>query len=301
MLNLAYEWMLLLLLRPFYEPHVQKLAAVSSGVGRVEDLRKLCRLANEECPKSANRVLELLRSYDKLFTLRLSPVTNVQIAYLAGKTHLRTVIAGGMGEKKAAAAGLRAREKVLEAAKHLRAIGETWTSGTVTGEMLEKELEGEVNRQNEMAEAMPRRSPPTDASQESHSSPSLLAPPSGSLPSRTVRPAAPRAIPFTSHQSVRPGDYLVMTDGPINTAAYVGGSSESPTNKRQRSTPSSPDPASKRRMHSPPYQSPGGGEFLSLDVFSRRNNEDVFFVFSLLQFLCCHKRRGFRTIHPFLH
>lgn len=268
MLNLAYEWMLLLLLRPFYEPHVQKLAA--SGVGRVEELRKLCRLANEECPKSANRVLELLRSYDKLFTLRLCPVTNVQIAYLAGKTHLRTVIAGGVGEKKAAAAGLRARDKVLECARHLRAIGETWTSGSVTAEMLEKDLEREIERQNGIAEALARRTPPADASQESQSTQTLLAPPSGSVPSRTVRPTAPRAIPSTSHHSVRPHEFLATTDGLANIASYIGGSSESPTNKRQRSSPPIPDPAPKRRMQqraSPPYQSLGASEFLEVDLF----------------------------------
>lgn len=173
MLNLAYEWMLLLLLRPFYEPEMQKLAFAGTSARdqdddgeaspthgtqfrpqtHAEDVRRIARLANEECPKSAQRVLELLNAYHGLYSLRRSPVTSVQIAYHAGKTFLKIVVAGGgaivSGKgKKAIQAGMKAREKVRECVAHLRAIGESWASGGVTAEMLEKELEAEIERQD---------------------------------------------------------------------------------------------------------------------------------------------------------
>lgn len=161
MLNLAFEWMLLLLLRPFYQPPLTKTEADDANEPlphphphrHGEDLRKISRLANEECPKSATRVLELLCAYDKLFTLRLCPVTNVQIAYHAGKTCLTTVFAGGCpgSGKKQVQAGLKARDKVRECVSHLKKIGESWASGIVTADMLEKELEGEIERQDKRA------------------------------------------------------------------------------------------------------------------------------------------------------
>ncbi|KAF8310467.1 hypothetical protein DL93DRAFT_2169661 [Clavulina sp. PMI_390] len=236
MLNLAYEWQLLLLFRPFYEPRIQKLVLSSSSsassssapmatsnsqpgsnggsrtrptpppypssssqsqsgtpnLARAEELRQLCLLANDECPKSATRVLDMLKAYDKLFGLRLSPVTSVQIAYLAGKTCLQTVIAGAPGAstvgnpgagtnssasasanatagKKAVAAGLKAREKVRDSARYLRLIGQTWVSGVVTADMLETELEGEIARQDGVVTGPPN--PPNPPPLNSGSNP----------------------------------------------------------------------------------------------------------------------------------
>ena len=68
------------------------------------------------------------KTYDKLFTLYLTPlhVTNVQVAYHAGKMLMRIIISGGYGRTKATQAGLKARDKVRKCARQMRAIGETW-------------------------------------------------------------------------------------------------------------------------------------------------------------------------------
>lgn len=273
MLNLAYEWMLLLLLRPFYEPNAQKLALVTGGrpVRREEDLRKLFRLANQECPKSAARVLDLLSAYDKLFTLRLCPVTNIQIAYLAGKTLLRTVIAGGPvpgnseNSKKAVAAGLKARDRVRECARHLRAIGETWISGILTADMLEKELDGEIERQQQTRRASsrsPSRSPrnqpasiplsqqgsPTGAQAKAKAKKTPGSPPKQSLPAHA------NMVPIVSSRLVPPTEYLGAPNAVATSSgvAHVPGGSPASPNKgvKRRMSPSipNPEPVSKRSM-----------------------------------------------------
>lgn len=173
MLNLASEWMRLLLLRTFYQPEIhsstftqqtQPTSPTSPSsptssfprfaipVGRkAEPIRKLFELGKDECPKSATRVLELIKAYDRLFTLRFAPMTVVQMAYISGKTMMRTVVAGastrpGVGSKTITA-GRKARDQVRECIGYLRSIGLTWPSGNVTADLLEKELEGEIQNQ----------------------------------------------------------------------------------------------------------------------------------------------------------
>ena len=228
-LNIMHVWMILLLLRPFYEPHIQKLAvSANDGVAAErslmrdnEDLKKIYRLANEECPKAAGRMLDLFQAYDKLFTLRLSPLTNVQIAYLAGKTLMRTVSAGGYGGTKATQAGLKAREKVRECAKLLRAIGETWPSGIVTAGVLEKDLDAEIEKQNMSFVRSPNNNtfpiPPTSNSR--------------------ITASPPAAIPIVSSRFVMPKDDLGAADTVGTSSGSVDSVPESPK-KRRRTIPS---------------------------------------------------------------
>ncbi|KAF8313770.1 hypothetical protein DL93DRAFT_1117073 [Clavulina sp. PMI_390] len=109
-----------------------------------EDLfRRLCSLANTECVSRANHALALVAGYDKLFGLRNTNVTMVQIIYQVGETLLRGVVSGlrtGAGER-AMAAGAKAREKVHECIKWLKIVGETYKSGTDSARNLELALE----------------------------------------------------------------------------------------------------------------------------------------------------------------
>jgi hypothetical protein len=258
-LNLVYEWMVLLLLRPFHEPQAHKLAmAATDGMTtrrnlsrNTEDLKRIYRLANEECPKSASRVLELFQTYDKLFTLRLTPLTNVQIAYHAGKTLMRIVISGGFGRTKATQAGLKARDKVRECAKQLRAIGETWPSGLVTAEMLEKDLEAEIGRQGMAAQLSP------------------LSPKNGTAPvppapiTATGIATSPKDVPIVSPRFVLPNEYLGTADIAGPSSASRGNTPEIHTKKR-RNSPETTGPSAKRttrrarfdesHLHDPPPQ-----------------------------------------------
>ena len=240
-LNLVYEWMTLLLLRPFHEPHAHKLAmAATDGMTtrrslsrNTGDLKGIYRLANEECPKSASRILDLFQTYDKLFTLRLTPLTNVHIAYHAGKTLMRIVISGGYGGTKATQAGLKARDKVRECAKQLRAIGETWPTGVVTAEMLEKDLEAEIGRQS----VAPQLSP--------------LSPKNGTAPTPPAPIAAtriatsPRDVPIVSPRFVLPNEYLGTADTAGPSSVSCDSTPESP-NKKRRNSPETTGPSAKR-------------------------------------------------------
>lgn len=249
MLNLMYEWMILLLLRPFYEPHLRKLAMSTSDSQDTarslskdnEDLKKIYRLANEECPKSAGRVLDLFQAYEKLFTLRLTPLTTVQIAYHAGKTLMRTVSAGSHGGPKAVQAGLKAREKLRECVKQLRSIGETWIGGLVTAEMLEKDLDAEIERQTK-ASMISSRSP-KNSNALVPAAPNTVA----TKATRTATASSPKAIPIVSPRFVLPNDYL----GAANTVGPSSGNlddlPEGP-NKKRRSSPSILAPGPKRAV-----------------------------------------------------
>jgi len=244
-LNLVYEWMTLLLLGSFHEPQAHKLAmAAADGMttgGRLsrnnEDLKRIDRLANEECPKSAKRILDLFQTYDKLFTLRLTSLTNVQIAYHAGKTLMRIVISGSYGRTKAIQAGLRARDKVRECAKQLRAMGETWPSGVVTAEMLEKDLEAEIGRQS-MA---PQFSPLSPKNGTAPIPPAPI-----TAPTKATRIAtSPKDVPTVSPRFVSPNEYLGTTDTVGHSSVSRDSTPESPTRKR-RNSPETTGPSAKR-------------------------------------------------------
>ena len=124
--HIMHVWMILLLC-PFYELHLQKLVvSANDGVAAkrslVRDngyLNEIYRLVNKECPNGAGHMLNLFQAYDELFTLRLSPLMNVQLAYVASKTLMHMVSTGGYGEAKATQASLEAHKKVRECAKLL--------------------------------------------------------------------------------------------------------------------------------------------------------------------------------------
>ena len=155
-LNLAFHWLLILLLRPFFKPHIKVQPPVpptgeitSTSTKRHDSvLLKLRESALNECPSSATQIVSLFNAYSRLYTLRLSTVTAVQIAYIAGKTHLVTILTGG---PDSSAKSRKARVEFLECVQILREIGETWTSGRVTADMLQALLQrGEGRMQQNM-------------------------------------------------------------------------------------------------------------------------------------------------------
>lgn len=228
-LHLMYEWMVLLLLGPFYKPYFQDFVMLGSNEKDNEDLGRICRLAGEECPGSASRVLDLLRTYDTLFTLRLSPLTNVQIAYHAGRTLMRTVSTGYYGGAQATQAGHEAREKVRECVKQLRVIGGAWSGGVTTAEILEKDLEAEIEKQNKVPVFF--RWSPTPPN-----------PPTPKPAATRVPTPSPKAVPIVSPWFVSPNDYF----GAANTAGLSSGSPNTSSgranSKRRASPPNGPYP-----------------------------------------------------------
>jgi len=149
------------------------------------------------------------------------PLTIVQIAYQAGKTLMRTVSAGSHGGTKATQAGNKARERVRECAKQLRTIGETWTGGLITAEILEKDLEAAIEKQSKRSMPSPR-SPMTIPAGPSSTT---------ATATRTATASSPKALAIIQRRS--PGS---LDDDP-----------GSPPKKR-RSSPSITGPVPKRTM-----------------------------------------------------
>lgn len=148
MLNLAFHWLVILLLRPFFKPHIplrsREAVAGGASLSRNSSLRsqhrdsillKLREAALKECPSAAAHIVSLFGAYRRLYGLRLSTITAVQIAYIAGKTHLVAILAAA-GAGSSSTASRKARGDFLECVQILREIGETWSSGKVTAEML---------------------------------------------------------------------------------------------------------------------------------------------------------------------
>ncbi|KAF9502769.1 hypothetical protein BS47DRAFT_1028156 [Hydnum rufescens UP504] len=159
MINLAFHWLLILLLHPFFKPHIKvqppSFSEIPSSGGSTKRrdfaLLKLREAALNECPTSATHILSLFAAYRRLYTLRLTPVTAVQIAYTAGKTHLATILAGGPNPSTKAR---KAKGEFLECVQILKEIGESWASGRLTAEMLQTLLvRGEKRMQQALVAA----------------------------------------------------------------------------------------------------------------------------------------------------
>jgi hypothetical protein len=145
MLNLAYHWLRILLLRPFFKPETKIQSPDEPPLNGTSTRRSdpaLLRLreqAKKICPASATLIVALFGAYRRLYTLRLSNVTAVQIAYTTGKTHFLTIVASGPNEP---ARARKAKEGFQECVRILREMGESWVSGSVMANILEGLLLG---------------------------------------------------------------------------------------------------------------------------------------------------------------
>ncbi|KAF9521080.1 hypothetical protein BS47DRAFT_1357025 [Hydnum rufescens UP504] len=145
MLNLAYHWLLILLLRPFFRPDTKFQSPgeppLNGRSTRCSDpaFLRLREQAKKTCPASATLIVALFGTYRRLYTLRLSNVTAVQIAYTTGKTHFLTIVASGPNEP---ARARKAKEGFQECVRILREMGESWVSGSVMANILEGLLLG---------------------------------------------------------------------------------------------------------------------------------------------------------------
>lgn len=139
MLHLACYWLQLLLLRPFFLPREKLINPNTSttpftppAIAYRNSVRfSLRETALIECPKAAGRIVVLFQAYRTIFGLRLITITAVQIAYIAGKMHI--VLAS------AASSDLswqRSSDDAIACIHALREVGETWTSGKASADVL---------------------------------------------------------------------------------------------------------------------------------------------------------------------
>jgi hypothetical protein len=143
MLNMVFHWLLILLLSPFFKPHIKIRPPASSTETSLDGtparrrdifLSKLRTAALNECPSSATYIVSLFGAYRRLHTLRLSNLTAIQVVYTAGKTHLVTILAGDLNPS---AVAMKVREEFVECVQIMKEMGETWASARFMADILQ--------------------------------------------------------------------------------------------------------------------------------------------------------------------
>lgn len=144
MINIAYHWLVILLLRPLFRPGVSVATPVNStdpeGHAK-KSLQTIREAAAAQCPSSANQIVRLLDRYDALYGLRFSSLPALQMAYTAGLVHLGMYFAAstpGAREKS--------RSMVDSCITILEKTGQTWAAGLITSGILRRMLENGERR-----------------------------------------------------------------------------------------------------------------------------------------------------------
>lgn len=152
MVNLAYHWLSILLLRPLFRPGVITASSSTTALSGPSNspeteghakrtLQTLREAAAAQCPASANQIVRLFDRYDALYGLRFSPITAPQIAYMAGQIHLGMYFAATTPSARE-----KSRSMVNSCIGILEKIGVTWVSGNVTASILKRLLENGERR-----------------------------------------------------------------------------------------------------------------------------------------------------------
>ncbi|EJT98056.1 hypothetical protein DACRYDRAFT_101988 [Dacryopinax primogenitus] len=125
-MHLAYEWLTILLLRPFY----RRIASA-----RPEDTSVLL------CNRAAHQIVRLYGLWRRYHDLRYVPITAVQIAFTAGTTHLLAATYAN---------GVVGKEKGLDGE-----MGQSWQSAIQSSRTLEKMMEDYAGRRESDKAASP--------------------------------------------------------------------------------------------------------------------------------------------------
>ncbi|KAJ7253019.1 fungal-specific transcription factor domain-containing protein [Mycena haematopus] len=126
MLHLAYWWCFIVLHRPFFSRRAQPIQHSDREV----DHDKLCI-------RSAENILELVETYQSLYTLRLVPVTMGQIVFSAGTIFMLRALQATASPRVAHGALNTAFAQVETCVKYLHELSETWASGVRTRDTLQ--------------------------------------------------------------------------------------------------------------------------------------------------------------------
>lgn len=125
MINMAHQWLQILLHRPFY----RRLPATHPSVKR--------------CDAGAEKILAYLTAWRRLYNLRFVPITAVQIAFVAGTTCLLKAVqsVGAPETRKKALDGVR------ECVRALNEMGRTWSSAEQSAQTLKRLLREQLTAQ----------------------------------------------------------------------------------------------------------------------------------------------------------
>ena len=115
MINMAHQWLQIILHRPFYTLTQNKS---DQSIKR--------------CDSGAEKILQYLAAWRRLYELRYVPITVVQIAFIAGTTCLlKAIQSANMPEKRRTSL-----EGVTEIIRALSEMGTTWKSALQSADAL---------------------------------------------------------------------------------------------------------------------------------------------------------------------
>lgn len=124
MINMAHQWLQIILHRPFYR--------LTQNKGDPSIKR---------CDSGADKILQYLSAWRRLYELRYVPITVVQIAFVAGTTCLLKAIQSiNMPEKRRSAL-----DGVKEIVRALNEMGRTWSSATQSAQALKALLNEQIS------------------------------------------------------------------------------------------------------------------------------------------------------------
>jgi hypothetical protein len=124
MINMAHQWLQIILHRPFYRLSQNK---ADPSIKR--------------CDSGAEKILQYLSAWRRLYGLRYVPMTTIQIAFISGTTCLlRAIQSINMPEKRRGAL-----EGVKEIVRALNEMGRTWKGAQQSAEALRLLLHEQVS------------------------------------------------------------------------------------------------------------------------------------------------------------
>ena len=124
MINMAHQWIQIVLHRPFYR--------LTQNKGDPSIKR---------CDSGAEKILQYLAAWRRLYELRYVPITAVQIAFVGGTTCLlRAIQSANMPEKRRSAL-----DGVREIIRALNEMGRTWKSAKQSADALKVLLHEQVS------------------------------------------------------------------------------------------------------------------------------------------------------------
>ncbi|KAJ7704467.1 hypothetical protein B0H17DRAFT_921179 [Mycena rosella] len=125
MLHFQYWWCLIVLHRPFFSHRPHSIQHSEREIDHV----KLCK-------RAAENILELAETWSSLYTLRLTPVSLVQVLFGAGTVYMLLALQATARFRIAHAALETALAQVERCVRYLHEMGGSWQGGTRTGDNL---------------------------------------------------------------------------------------------------------------------------------------------------------------------
>ncbi|KAJ7721044.1 hypothetical protein B0H16DRAFT_379677 [Mycena metata] len=128
-LHCQYWWCFLVLHRPFFNRRSQ---TVLHSDGQIDHVKL--------CIRAAENIMELLETWSSLYTLRLSPITLLQVVFSAGTIFLLRSLQATTNQRIAHASLKTSLAQAEQCVRYLHEMGQTWPCALRTGDILKTVL-----------------------------------------------------------------------------------------------------------------------------------------------------------------